>query len=470
MTFLTDNFLLHNSPAQTLYHEFAKDQPIFDYHCHLSPKIIAENQPFENLYDIWLNGDHYKWRAMRTLGVDEALITGDAKPREKFQAFAECVPHLIGNPLYHWTHLELKRPFGITGTLLSGKTAESIWQRTNELLQTPPFTPRGTLAQMNVRMVGTTDDPCDDLQHHATIAASSHATQVLPTFRPDRAINIDKPEFPDYLAKLSQTSGLAINHFESLCLALSQRLDYFKKLGCVASDHGLEIVRFAPIPDNKQLDAILKKRLNQALLSEHEIAAYQTALLSFLGQAYHQRKIVMQLHIGPIRNNSTRGFDAIGADAGYDSIGDQCFAAPLSAILDTLDRNNTLPKTILYNINPRDNEMLCTMAGNFQEAGIKGKVQFGSGWWHNDQKTGMEKHLITHAQMGVLSVFVGMLTDSRSFLSFTRHEYFRRILCNLIGKWVTDGEIPNDMAQLGLMVKNICYHNAADYFSQNNDD
>ena len=466
MTFLSDNFLLHSKTAEILYHDYAKDQPIFDYHCHLPPADIAANKQFADLAEIWLAGDHYKWRGLRTLGVAERLITGDASPREKFQAYAEAVPHFIGNPLYHWTHLELKRPFGIT-TLLNGDTAESVWQEANAKLATAPFRARGILEQMQVKMVGTTDDPVDDLRHHAAIAAdSSFNIAVRPSFRPDKAIKLEHPDYPAYLAQLAAASNTDISRFADVQRALAQRLDHFGAHGCVASDHGLEIMRYASVPAEATLDAILAKRLRGNALEESEIAQFQTALLVWLGQEYHRRGWVMQLHIGPIRNNSARMFARLGADSGFDSIGDRPVADNLAALLNTLDSSDQLPKTILYTINPRDNALLATMCGNFQQEGVRGKVQFGSGWWFNDQKDGMIEQLTTHAQMGLLSVFVGMLTDSRSFLSYTRHEYFRRILCNLMGDWVEKGEVPNDVALLGQMVANICYGNAEQYFAR----
>lgn len=466
MTFLTDDFLLHSDTARELYHGYAKDQPIFDYHCHLPPADIAKNTQFRDLADIWLAGDHYKWRGMRTLGIAERLITGDASPREKFQAYAEAVPHFIGNPLYHWTHLELKRPFGIT-TLLNGKTAEHVWHAANEKLAQPEFRARGILEQMNVKMVGTTDDPIDSLEHHAAIAADrTFAINIRPSFRPDKAIKIEHPDYLEYLGKLEAASDTAIARFADLQQALGKRLDHFAAHGCVASDHGLEILRYAPLADEQTLDAILAKRLSGKALEETEIAQFQTALLVWFGREYHRRGWVMQLHIGPIRNNNARMFRQLGADSGFDSIGDRPIADNLAALLNAMDKSDQLPKTILYTINPRDNALLATMTGNFQQEGVRGKVQYGSGWWFNDQKDGMIEQLKTHAQMGILSVFVGMLTDSRSFLSYTRHEYFRRILCNLIGQWVEDGEAPRDMAILGQMVTNICYGNAERYFVQ----
>lgn len=464
MTFLSDNFLLHSPMAERLYHEHAKDQPIYDYHCHLPPADIAADKQFRDLADIWLAGDHYKWRGMRTLGIAERLITGDAAAREKFQAYAEAVPQFVGNPLYHWTHLELKRPFGIT-TLLNGDSAEDIWQEANRLLATPEFSARGILQQMNVHMVGTTDDPIDDLAHHAAIAAdSSFKIRVRPSWRPDKILKIEQSGFLDYLAQLQKVCGTEIRRFSDIQETLAQRLQHFAAHGCLASDHGLEILRYAELPAEHILDEILQKRLNKQSLSENDIAQYQSALLVWLGQQYHRLGWVMQLHIGPIRNNSGRMFAKLGVDSGYDSIGDRPIADNLAALLNAMDSSDQLPKTILYTINPRDNALLATMCGNFQEEGIRGKVQFGSGWWFNDQKAGMEEQLMTHAQMGILSVFVGMLTDSRSFLSFTRHEYFRRILCNMFGNWVTQGELPADEKLLGEIIRNICFYNAKQYF------
>lgn len=464
MSFLSDNFLLHSPMAERLYHDYAKDQPIYDYHCHLPPADIASNKQFRDLAEIWLAGDHYKWRAMRTLGIAERLITGDASPREKFQVYAEAVPQFVGNPLYHWTHLELKRPFGIT-TLLNGDSAEDIWQSANALLAQPEFSTRGILQQMNVHMVGTTDDPIDDLSHHATIAADSNfAIKVRPSWRPDKILKIELAGFTNYLTQLENVCGCEIRSFSALQQALSARLEHFAKHGCLASDHGLEILRYADIPSETVLNETLRKRLANEALNELEIAQFQSALLIWLGQQYHRLGWAMQLHIGPIRNNSARMFAQLGVDSGYDSIGDRLIADNLAALLNAMDKTDQLPKTILYTINPRDNALLATMCGNFQQEGIRGKVQFGSGWWFNDQKAGMEEQLMTHAQMGILSVFIGMLTDSRSFLSFTRHEYFRRILCNLFGNWVQNGELPADEKLLGEIVSNICFHNAKRYF------
>ncbi|WP_417617135.1 glucuronate isomerase [Oceanisphaera sp.] len=463
--FLDDDFLLSTPTAVRLYHEFAKDQPIYDYHCHLSPQAVAEDQRFDNLSQIWLAGDHYKWRGMRSAGIDERLITGNATDLEKYQAWARTVPQCLGNPLYHWTHLELKRPFGITDTVLNPDTADRIWNRCNELLATPEFSARGIMRQMKVKMVGTTDDPVDSLEHHKAIAEdSSFDIEVAPSWRPDRAFKIELDGFADYMSLLGQAADIEIRRFDDLLSALTRRLDHFAAHGCRAADHGIEIVRFAAVPAESELDSLLARRLAGEALSEQQAAQFSTAVQVWLGRQYAKRGWVMQLHIGAQRNNNTRMFRLLGADAGFDSIGDKPFAFELASLLDAMDITNELPKTILYCLNPRDNEMMATMIGNFQGGGIAGKVQFGSGWWFNDQKDGMQRQLEQLSQLGLLSQFVGMLTDSRSFLSYTRHEYFRRILCEMIGKWVENGEAPNDIQLLGSMVQNICYHNAKDYF------
>ncbi|TCP96553.1 D-glucuronate isomerase [Cricetibacter osteomyelitidis] len=464
-SFMDDDFLLSTETAKTLYHQYAEVMPIFDYHCHLSPKEIAENRQFNNLAEIWLEGDHYKWRAARSAGIEEHFITGDASDLEKYQQWAKVVPKCIGNPIYHWTHLELRRPFGIENTVFNEKSAVEIWEKCNTLLAKPEFSARGIMQQMNVKLVGTTDDPVDDLRYHQQIKAdSSFDIEVVPTFRPDKAFKIDLPTFTDYIHTLSQVSGIQINQFADLLAALEQRLNHFDNVGCKASDHGIEIVRFAPIPSEQTLDRILQTRLSGSALTELEISQFYTALLVWLGKEYHKRNWVMQYHIGALRNNNTRMFKQLGADSGFDSIGDRNYAEQLSALLDTMDQTNQLPKTILYCLNPRDNEMIGTMIGNFQGGGIAGKIQFGSGWWFNDQKDGMERQLQQLSQLGLLSQFVGMLTDSRSFLSYTRHEYFRRILCEMLGKWVENGEVPNDLELLGKMVQDICYNNAKNYF------
>lgn len=463
--FMNEDFLLSTDTAKRLYHDYAKVQPIFDYHCHLSPKEIAENRKFNNLAEIWLEGDHYKWRAMRTAGVAEALITGNAEAYQKYLAWANTVPKCIGNPIYHWTHLELRRPFGITDTLFTPQNAEKIWHQCNELLQQPEFTARGIMQQMNVKLVGTTDDPIDDLRYHQAVKNDqSFAIDVVPSWRPDKVFKIELPQFNDYLANLGEVADVDIRTFADLQKALLKRLDHFDLHGCKSADHGIEIVRFAPIPDEKTLDEILQKRLENQPLLETEIAQFSTAILVWLAAEYCKRQWVMQFHIGAIRNNNSRMFAQLGADSGFDSIGDHTFAEPLSRLLNEMDKTDQLPKTILYCLNPRDNEMIGSMIGNFQTGGVAGKIQFGSGWWFNDQKDGMERQLQQLSQLGLLSQFVGMLTDSRSFLSYTRHEYFRRILCEMIGNWVENGEAPNDMTLLGQMVENICFNNAKNYF------
>lgn len=462
--FLTEDFLLDTEFARRLYHDYAKDEPIFDYHCHLPPELIAQDYKFKNLYDIWLKGDHYKWRAMRTNGVPERMCTGDASDREKFDAWAATVPHTIGNPLYHWTHLELRRPFSITGKLLSPSTAGEIWERGNELLAQDDFSARGIMKQMNVKMVGTTDDPIDSLEHHKAVAQdSSFDVKVLPSWRPDKAFNIEAGTFVDYMKKLEAAADVSITRFSDLRDALKKRMDHFAAHGCKVSDHALDVVVYGEA-DDATLDGILSRRLNGETPTAQEIAQFKTGVLLYLASEYQRREWVQQYHIGALRNNNTRMFQLIGADVGFDSINDQPLAEPLSKLLGAQGLAGGLPKTILYCLNPRDNEVIGTMVGNFQGEGMPGKMQFGSGWWFNDQKDGMQRQMTQLANLGLLSRFVGMLTDSRSFLSYTRHEYFRRILCQMIGRWVEDGEAPADIELLGNMVKNICFDNAKQYF------
>ncbi|WP_375749208.1 glucuronate isomerase [Vibrio sp. HN007] len=464
-SFMCEDFLLTNETAKRLYHEYAKEQPIFDYHCHLNPAEIAQNRQFDNLGQIWLEGDHYKWRGMRSAGIPEQLITGNSSDFDKYMAWAKTVPQCLGNPLYHWTHLELRRPFGITGKLFGPKTADEIWHQCNEMLATPEFSARGIMKQMNVRMVGTTDDPVDSLEHHAAIAKEpDFDVQVRPSWRPDKAFKVELDGFADYIQALGEVADVEIRTFSDLQTALSRRLEHFDQHGCRAADHGMEIVRFAAMPSELTLDKILMRRLRGDELSELQVAQFSTAVQVWLGQQYNKLGWVMQLHIGAQRNNSTRMFKLLGPDAGFDSIGDRAFAFELGSLLDAMDKTNELPKTILYCLNPRDNEMMATMIGNFQGGGIAGKVQFGSGWWFNDQKDGMERQMEQLAQLGLLSQFVGMLTDSRSFLSYTRHEYFRRILCDMLGRWVENGEVPNEDELLAPMVRNICFNNAENFF------
>ena len=465
--FLGEDFLLDSKTAQRLYFDHAADQPIYDYHCHLPPGEIAADRQFENLSQIWLEGDHYKWRAMRAAGVDEDLITGDASDRAKFQAWAETVPKTLGNPLYHWTHLELKRPFSVSGVLLNADSAEDIWQRCNQMLAQPGFSTRGIMTTMKVVMSGTTDDPIDTLEHHKAIAEDpSFDIEVLPSWRPDRAFKIEQEGFGDYMQALGRVTGIEISDFDGLTAALDLRLAHFDAHGCRASDHGMDVVRFAPVPGRSHLSDMMRRRIAGERLSEDEIAQFSTAVLVWLGARYARLGWAMQFHMGALRNTNSRMFARLGADAGYDSMGDRSYAAELAQLLDAIDQTGGLPKTILYCLNTRDYEMLATMVGNFQGGGIAGKIQFGSGWWYNDQKDGMERQLQQLSQIGLLSQFVGMLTDSRSFLSYTRHEYFRRILCTMIGGWAEAGEVPMDMGLLGGMVEDICFDNAKRYFTK----
>ncbi|SNY90266.1 D-glucuronate isomerase [Cohaesibacter sp. ES.047] len=462
--FIHDDFLLDTPMARVLFHDYAENQPIFDYHCHLPPEEIAQNHQFKDLWEIWLKGDHYKWRAMRANGEDEALCTGGASPREKFDAWARTVPDTIGNPLYHWTHLELRRPFGIDDILLSPSTADYVWNKGIELLSEPQFSARGIIDQMNVHTVVTVDDPVDDLKPHATAQADKRfKAKIVPCFRPDRICDIRHPDFVSYLEKLEEVSGVAIASMDDLFAALVQRMDHFAAMGCTISDHALDEVTFAQASDT-ELNAILKARRDGSIPSEHDFSAYRTALLVFLGREYHRREWAQQYHIGAYRNVNTRKVAEVGEACGFDSIHDQPIAAALGCLLDTLEQTDQLPRTILYCLNPRDNEMIAAMCGNFQDGKIPGKIQIGSGWWFNDQKDGMLRQMMQLANLGLLSRFVGMLTDSRSFLSYTRHEYFRRVLCQFIGHGVRDGEIPNDEALLGKMVKDICFDNAIRYF------
>ncbi|MGL1890861.1 MAG: glucuronate isomerase [Spirochaetaceae bacterium] len=465
-TFLTEDFLLFSDTAKTLYHDYAKKQPIIDYHCHLIPEDVASNKQFKNLTEIWLKGDHYKWRAMRSLGINEKYITGDASDYDKFKAWAGCVPKLIGNPLYHWTHLELRRPFGITDRLLNSETADSIWEEANEKLKNPEFSAWGIIKQMEVKVICTTDDPVDSLEHHKSLKNRDDlGFNMYPTFRPDKAGATDDPKlYIEYLTKLSEVSGIIITTFDSLCAALGQRHQFFHELGCRLSDHAIRIPEYESFTKD-ELDQILSELLTDNSVTAKQNAQLNTALLQFFGKLNFEKNWTMQLHIGAIRNNNSRMFKKLGADTGFDSIGGGDIALPLSRLLDSLDKNNLLPRTIIYVLNPADNDIIGTMIGNFQDGSVAGKIQFGSGWWFNDQKTGMEKQLETLSNMGVLSQFVGMLTDSRSFLSYTRHEYFRRILCNLVGSWVENGEAPRDFSLLGEMISDISYTNSLKYFN-----
>ncbi len=461
--FMDEDFLLETPTARTLYHEYAAPQPILDYHCHLPPAEIAGNKQFRNITEIWLGGDHYKWRFMRSAGVPEDFITGHQPDQEKFRRFCAVLPLAVGNPLYHWCHLELRRFFGLD-TLVSAETADSLWDACNAKLGAPEFSTRSLMLRANVRVVCTTDDPIDDLANHEAIAAdTSFAVKVLPTFRPDRSFNIDRPDFADYIHKLGEVSGVTINRFADMLKALDARMDHFARRGCRLSDHGVDVTFFAEATE-AELDAILARRLNGETLTPNEVEQYKTAILLHLGREYAKRDWAMQLHMGALRNNNTRMFKQLGPDTGWDSITDSLVAAHLARYLNTLAGDDLLPRTILYCLNPMHNEVLGTMIGNFQDGRVFGKMQFGSGWWFNDQKDGMIRQMTALASLGNLGAFVGMLTDSRSFLSYARHEYFRRILCNLIGGWVENGEYPQDWAQLKKIVEGICYGNASRYF------
>jgi len=463
--FITEDFLLQSNAAAALYHDYARALPIIDYHCHLPPGEIAEDRRFENLTRIWLAGDHYKWRAMRAAGVDEHFITGEASDREKFDAWAATVPQTLRNPLYHWTHLELKRPFGISDRLLSPDTAEGIWEACNARLAEPGFSARGIMQQMNVVLVCTTDDPTDDLAHHAAIAAdASFPIRVLPAFRPDKAMAVESPEaFNAWVDKLAEVSDTDITGFESFLEAIAKRHAFFHEQGCRLSDHGVETAYAADYTPGDVEQIFAKVRKGKKLFVG-EAMLFKSAMLYESGLMDHARGWTQQFHLGALRNNSSRMFEQVGPDTGFDSMGDFEVARPLSRLLDRLDRDDRLARTIVYNLNPRDNELIATMVGNFQGGGTPGKMQFGSGWWFLDQKDGMEKQLEVLSNMGLLSRFVGMLTDSRSFLSYTRHEYFRRILCNLLGGEMEAGLLPNDIEMVGGMVRDICYDNAAEYF------
>ncbi|WP_186395225.1 glucuronate isomerase [Stappia sp. TSB10GB4] len=464
-TFLGDDFLLSSDSAAWLYHEVAAPLSIVDYHNHLPPADIAADTRWDTLGRIWLEGDHYKWRAMRWAGIDERLITGEADFREKYQAFAAAMPRFAGNPLYHWSHLELARCFGMVGVVLDARSADAVWDEANRQLAAPSHSARGLLRAMKVELVGTTDDPCDTLEHHIALKGDAAlGFRMVPSFRPDRAFKIELDGFPAYLERLGEVAGTAIRSFEDLIGALTARLDHFVAAGCRASDHGIEILRQGRDSGAARLDAILAKRLAGGALAEDEVADFQTSVLLALGRAYASRNLVMQLHIGAIRNTRSRLFAGIGPDAGGDSIADLPLAGPLNALLDGLDRTGELPRTILYCLDPTRNEVIVTTAGNFQDGTVAGKVQAGSGWWFNDQLDGMARQMTQLAQMGLLSTFVGMLTDSRSFLSFPRHEYFRRLLCDMIGGWLDQGLMPPDREMAAGLVADICYGNARRWF------
>ncbi|GJM32089.1 MAG: uronate isomerase [Saprospiraceae bacterium] len=460
-TFLSEDFLLSNKTAQKLYFDHAADMPIIDYHNHLPPQEIAADKVFENITEVWLKGDHYKWRAMRANGVDERYITGDATDKSKFLKWAETVPYTMRNPLYHWTHLELQRYFGID-TLLNAKTGEEIYEATTVQLQTSAFSTRNLLKKMKVEAVCTTDDPTDSLEFHQQLKQQNPGLKTVPGFRPDKFIMIENPVFPEMIETLGKVTGKNIQDLKDLLEALHDRIDFFHSMGGRLADHGLTQLYASDFTED-EVNKIFRKRLAGHPIFAGEAIQYQSAILYFLGLMYHAKGWTMQFHLGAIRNNNDRLMNILGSDVGCDSVGDYEQATALSRYLNRLDAEEKLTKTILYNLNPRDNELFATMAGNFNDGIIPGKIQWGSAWWFLDQKDGMEAQLNVLSNMGLLSRFLGMLTDSRSFLSFPRHEYFRRILCNLIGKDVENGELPNDLPWLGQMVEDICYHNAKRY-------
>jgi glucuronate isomerase len=462
--FLDDSFLLDSDTADRLYHEHAEKMPIIDYHCHLPPREIAENKKFENLTKIWLDGDHYKWRAMRYNGIDEYFITGKASDYEKFLKWSETVPYAVRNPLYHWTHLELKRFFGID-RILNRESAPEIYNECTEKLQQEEFSARGILKKFNVEVVCTTDDPADQLEYHEMLNAEGFGTRILPTFRPDKAMQVEDADvYNEYLDRLARAADSEITDLPSLYDVLKKRHDFFESLGCRLSDHGVAEVYSEEITDKEAEEIFARIRKGTPLTNEERLK-FKSAMLLFFAELDYDSGWAQQYHIGAFRNNSSRMLEALGTDSGFDSIGDTNIGQSLSRFLDSLDRKNMLAKTILYNVNPRDNYLIGTMAGNFNDGSFPGKIQFGSGWWFLDQKEGMEWQINALSNLGLLSRFIGMTTDSRSFLSYTRHEYFRRILCNIVGVDIEKGLIPNDFTLLGKMIEDICYFNARKYFA-----
>lgn len=461
--FMDENFLLSNEVAVKLFHDYSKGMPIIDYHCHLNPKEIYENKRFKNITEVWLYGDHYKWRAMRSNGIDENTITGDASDYEKFIAWAKTLQSAIGNPLYHWTHLELQRFFGIYEPLTE-KTAPQIWEKANKILSGEDFSARELIKKSNVESICTTDDPVDSLEYHIKLKEDeSFNVKILPTFRPDKGIEINRETFLPWIKKLEEVSGEKLENYETFLKVFEQRVEFFHSVGCRISDHALDTVVYADAT-KEEASEVFKKALNGEVITLEEEKKYKTYTLTSIAKVYHRLGWAMQLHIGALRNNNTGMYNKLGADTGFDSINDEIVAIPLSRLLDSLNKENSLPKTILYTLNPKDNYVLGTMLGNFQGDGVPGKIQFGSAWWFNDSIDGMVQQMKALGNLGLLSRFVGMLTDSRSFLSYPRHEYFRRIVCNLIGEWVENGEVPYDIELLGEIVQNISYKNAKEYF------
>lgn len=466
--FMDQDFLLSTETARKLYHEYASQVPVIDYHCHINPKEIAEDRKFENITQVWLGGDHYKWRQMRSNGVEERYITGDASDREKFQKWAETLEKAIGNPLYHWSHLELKRYFGYDG-YLNGDTAEEVWQLCNAKLQEDGMSARNLIRQSNVPLLCTTDDPVDSLEWHKLIAEDeTFDVQVLPAWRPDKAMNLEKPDYLDYLKKLSEVSGIDVKDFASLQAALANRMDFFASRGCSVSDHGLEYLMYQPAAA-EEVEEIFAKRLAGGSVTKAEELKFKTAFMVAVGKEYHKRNWVMQLHYGCKRDNNVLRYKELGPDTGFDCINNHTPSAELTDFLNALNITDELPKTIIYSLNPIDNAAIGSAIGCFQDSTAVGKIQQGSAWWFNDHKTGMTEQMISLANLGLLGNFIGMLTDSRSFLSYTRHEYFRRIMCELIGGWVENGEYPADYKALEKIVKGISYNNTVRYFNFNLD-
>lgn len=462
-TFMDKDFLLQTETAQKLYNDYAAATPILDYHCHINPQEIYEDRQFENITQVWLGGDHYKWRFMRSCGVDERFITGDASDKEKFLKWAEVLGKAIGNPLFHWSHLELQKYFGYHG-VLNKNTAEEVWELCNKRLAQPDMTVRNIIKQSNVTLICTTDDPVDSLEWHKKIAEdASFDVKVLPAWRPDKAMNIEKPTYLEYLDQLSTVSGIKVASFADLCKALSNRMDFFASMGCCVSDHALEYVMYAPA-SAEEIESIFAKRLAGNAVTKEEELKFKTAFMVNVGKEYTKRNWVMQLHYGCKRDNNTPMFNKLGPDTGYDCIDNYAPSGQMADFLNALNASDELPKTIIYSLNPNDNAAIGTILGCFQDSGAIGKIQQGSAWWFNDHKTGMIEQMTSLANLGLLGNFIGMLTDSRSFLSYTRHEYFRRILCELIGGWVENGEYPADMKVLGKMVEDISYNNAVRYF------
>nr|WP_308742958.1 glucuronate isomerase [uncultured Anaerocolumna sp.] len=462
--FMDRDFLLSTETSKVLYHDYASKMPIIDYHCHINPREIAEDKTFDNITQVWLGGDHYKWRQMRSNGVDEKYITGNGTDKDKFKMWAKTLQKAIGNPLYHWSHLELQRYFDYNG-ILNEKTAEMVWNTCNDKLNTPSMSVRNIIRQSNVELICTTDDPIDSLEWHQKIKEDETIeTKVLPAFRPDKAINIEKPDFSEYIDKLSIVSNIPITGFSSLCNALSNRLGYFDSMGCKVSDHALDFVMYQPA-SMEEIESIFQNRKDGVIPNEKEQLQFKTAILLFLGREYHRLGWVMQLHYGTLRNNNELMFHRLGPDTGFDCINSYSSSTQMASFLNALNVTGQLPKTIIYSLNPKDNAMIGTLLGCFQDSSAIGKIQQGSAWWFNDHKLGMVEQMSSLANLGLLSNFIGMLTDSRSILSYTRHEYFRRILCDMIGKWVENGEYPDDIETLGSMVQDISYYNCKGYFN-----